>query len=236
MSKACAKDFTATVRVGFPRLIKAACLPAGRGDRSRRSGRLIDYFPLGCFNICIIYTLCGMKKMHKVFLLVVALVVVAGGIYLYLIRDLLNAGPRAPRLQVPVTYRVAWWPYQGSMFIDAFNVEVVESKLSIFNSESLIAYTVKGNFASPVGRWYSDITEVHISERIINDTTLHYDRIIEITPIVTNTKMASTDRRGVLDDFMFTNEILINSAHSGVNRIMFVCGERQRIVELTQDK
>lgn len=177
-----------------------------------------------------------MKTRYKVVLGLLAVLLILVSCYLYLIWPLINAGPRKPKLELPVTYRVGWWPYQSTMHISAFNVTVVESKLSMFNPESLLAYTVKGELEKPSGRVYSEVTEVHVSERINTDSSLNCDVIVEITPIVTQTQMSSTDRRSFGNGFFFTNEILIHSAHSGVNRIMFVCEGRQRIVELTQGK
>jgi hypothetical protein len=75
---------------------------------------------------------------------------------------------------------------------------------------------------------------VHISERVNTDTTQLFDRIVEITPIVevTENKKATSG----YESFSFTNECIIHSNHWGVNRVKFICGQKEQIIELQQRK
>ena len=141
--------------------------------------------------------------------------------------------PRRPKLKIPITYNIGWWANQKMLSIDSFNVEVVECKLNLFNSKSLISYKVSG-YLNYEWHWQPKIKEVHISERINNDTTLQYDRIIEITPIVKTKKNEKV--KGGSDKFEFKNEHTITSNHYGINRIKFVCGQKEQIIELRQTK
>lgn len=59
-------------------------------------------------------------------------------IYLWAIK------PGKARTKIPVTCQVGWWPSQRQLTIDSFRVEIVESKLNLFNNESLFAYSVFG--------------------------------------------------------------------------------------------
>ena len=184
-----------------------------------------------------------MKKIFKLFgLCLLACIILAVGSCLYfanvgkknhLSTAVLSAGPRNPRHEIPVTYNIGWWPYQKELKIDSFNIEILESRLSLFNSKTLIAYNVYGHLNS-TGNRQPIIEEVYISERINSDTTLHCDRIIEITPVV---KVKENNKaNGGTDKFAFKNEHIIISNHWGINRIKFSCGQQEKTIELRQVK
>ena len=157
--------------------------------------------------------------------------------YLYLtnfeLKSILSSEPRRPRLEIPVTYNIGFWSNQETLSIDCLNIEIIESKLNLFNNKSLISYKVSGEL-NYEGHWQPQIEEVHISERLNNDTTLHFDRIIEITPVIKNKE--NKKRNGGSDKFEFKNEHTITSNHWGINRIKFVCGQNEQIIELQQRK
>jgi len=184
-----------------------------------------------------------MKKIFKSFgILILIFIVLAVGYYLYLTdfgkKDILSiavlsAGPRNPKLEIPVIYNIGWWSNQKELNIDSLKIDILEDRLSLFNSKSLIAYKVFGHFKH-IGHWQPIIEEVHISERINRDTTLHCDRIIEITPVV---KVKENNKvNGGTDKFAFKNEHIIISNHWGINRIKFICGQKEKTIELHQVK
>ena len=157
--------------------------------------------------------------------------------YLYLTdfgrARILSQEPRLPKLAIPITYNIGWWSYQKAVSIDSLKVDIVESKLNLFNSKSLISYTVIGHL-SYEGHWQPTIQEVHISERINLDTNLHCDRIIEITPVINDKENKQVN--GGSEKFEFKNEHTITSSHWGANRIKFICGPKEQTIELWQNK
>jgi len=172
-------------------------------------------------------------KLSGLLFLVVILFIV--GYYLYL-SNFGSKGifePRNPRLKIPITYNIGWWSDQKALTVDSLKIEIIESRLSLFNSKSLIEYKVSGHLKY-TGHWQPKIKEVHISERMNPDTTLHCDRIIEITPVVEvkENKKAT----GGTDKFEFRNEHTITSNHWGINRIKFICGQKEKTIELHQFK
>lgn len=163
-----------------------------------------------------------------------AIILSALAFYLYLTdfgrKSIFSAEPRNPKFEIPITYNIGWWSYQDCLTVDSLEVGIVESSLNMFNSKSLISYKVSGKI-SLVGK---TIEEVHISERLNLDTTFHYDRIIEITPVVEDKNKKSSN--GWSDRFVFKNEHTIRSGGYGRNRIKFICGTKEQIIELIQQK
>lgn len=184
-----------------------------------------------------------MKKIIKVVGLIFLIIVLCLiGYYLYLTdlgrknilsSEILSKEPRNPRLEIPVTYNIGWWSNQKALSIDSLKIDIVESKLSLFNSKSLVEYKVFGHLKYK-GQWQPIIKEVHISERINLDTTLHCDRIIEITPVIMDKE--SNNVQGRTDKFEFKNEHTITSNHWGINRIKFICGQMEKTIEIQQFK
>ena len=184
-----------------------------------------------------------MKKIFKILgLSIVTLILVVLGYYLYLTdfgkkniltNAFLSREPRKPKLEIPVTYNIGWWSDQKALNIDSLQVDIVESRINLFNSKSLVSYKVYGHL-NYERQWQSKIKEVHISERINIDTTLHCDRIIEITPVVDENE--SKKVKGESHVFEFKNEHLITSNHWGINRIKFICGQKEQTIELQQYK
>ena len=171
-----------------------------------------------------------------IWILILIVFITAVVCYLYLTdfgrRDFFP-GHRKPKLQIPVTYTIAWWTNQESLIIDAFNIEIVESKLNVYISKSLISYKISGKLFHK-GTWQSKIGQVHISERLNHDMHSDCDRIIEITPIVKVAEHKNVN--GGTEKFEFTNEFTIASNQWGPNRIKFVCSGQEQIIELLQSK
>jgi len=179
-----------------------------------------------------------MKKAFKILLgiILIALLLI-GGIYLYATdfgrKGILSNEPDNPRIEIPITYNVSWWSYQEDLAVEDFQADIVESKLNLFNSKSLISYKIKGKIKYD-GHWKPNIKEVHISERINKDSTLNISRIIELTPIVEVKN--DENANGGIEDFEFTNEHMITSQNWGLNRIKIICGNKETIIELQQRK
>jgi len=184
--------------------------------------------------------------MKKVFIILgfafLMLILCSVGYYLFLTdfgrkdilsAQILSAEPRMPKLEIPVTYNIGWWTDQKALNVDSLKIDIVESRLNLFNSKSLISYKVIGHLEFK-GHWQPLIKEVHISEHINLDTTLHCDRIIEITPVIEDKQNKNVN--GGTDKFKFTNEHKITSNRWGINRIKFVCGQKEQTIELQQFK
>ena len=179
-----------------------------------------------------------MKKFFKILgIIILTLIVGVISFYLYWTdfgrKDILFQGPREPKVEIPITYNIGWWANQKELSIDSLEIKVVESKLNLFNSKSLISYKVSGKLIYE-GYWEPKIKEVHISERINLDTLLNCDRIIEITPVIETAE--NRKRKGGENKFSFENEHTIISNHWGINKIKFVCGKKEQTIELKQRK
>lgn len=173
-----------------------------------------------------------MKKLFKILgLVILTLIMCVVACYLYLTdwgrKNILSTASRKPKLELPVTYNIGWWSGQKALTVDSLHIDIIESKLNLFNSKSLISYRVSGKL-NYEGHWQPIIEEVHISERLNLDTTLRCDRIIE--------DKENKNANGGSDKFEFRNEHTITSNHWGINRIKFICGQKEQIIELRQMK
>lgn len=169
--------------------------------------------------------------------ILLAIALFLGMAYLYLTdcgrKGILSNAPDLPKMEIPITYNVAWWAHQKDLVIEDFKVTVVENNLHLFNNQALISYTVKGKINYD-GHWRPNIKEVHISERINKDSTQNVNRIIEITPIVEVKK--DTNANDGIEDFEFTNQHIITSGKFGLNRIKIICENKDTIIEIQQRK
>jgi len=178
-----------------------------------------------------------MKKVIKFIgtsLLLLLLIAILGYLYIGGFGEVnfLEHKPRPPGIEIPITYNIGWWGFQNKLNIDSFKVDIIDSKLDLFSYRSLISYKISGHIAEDENS-QSYIGSVHMSEQFNRDTSLHCDRIIEITPIV----ITKDDKRSQGEKpFSFKNEYIITSTHRGVNRIKFICGPYQQTIELFQRK
>ena len=131
---------------------------------------------------------------------------------------IIDQSPRKPKNEIPVIYDFSWQVYQSSLDVDSLKVKVIESNLTMFNDKSLISYTVYGQINSTKNS-VAKIGNVHLSERVNNDSTVKCDGIIEITPIVFMDVEQNALQKKV--KFRFTNEMIVNSIHWGNNEIKF---------------
>ncbi|MDP4201481.1 MAG: hypothetical protein Q8861_02210 [Bacteroidota bacterium] len=179
-----------------------------------------------------------MKKTLKILgIIVFFLLILVASVYSYLTnfgrKILLSSEPRKPHFEIPITYNMGWWSNQKALTVDSLRIEIIESKLNLFSSKSLIAYVVRGHL-NYRGYWQPFIKEIHISERINSDTTLNCDRIIEITPVIENIEKSKANQGSY--PFEFRNEHTITSNHWGINHIRFICGQKKQTIELQQFK
>ena len=179
------------------------------------------------------------KHMRKRRLIVIGIasfiVIFAIGLFLYrdkLITLLLYSGPAEPRNQTEITYNIGWWSHQDGLTIDKFEIKIVDSRLNLFNSRSLISYTIEGTMTD-AKNWEPYLEKIHISERFQIDSTMRTG-IIEITPIIGVKE--KDDYNGGQIEFKTTNELIIESFHWGNNKLLFKCGNSQKELELKQRK
>ena len=161
---------------------------------------------------------------------------------------------RKAKYEVPIRYHIGWWLHQNALYIDSFEVKIVESKLNLFNSQSLISYRIKGRLIFPNNNREPYIDEIHISERIVkpdsskvkkfdlNKNTapigeVHFnpEAIIEITPIV-KVRENKSYQAGQVIEFDFTNEHKIESMDWGNNDLQITCGQFTYPLVLQQRK
>lgn len=178
-----------------------------------------------------------MKKIIKIIvILVLTLILFFVSTYLYLTdfgqKGILSNEPRKPKIEIPVTYNIGWWSNQNNLIIDSLKIKIIESKLNLFNSKSLISYSVYGKIKFKEVNWEPVINEIHLSERIEKDSLKN--RIIEITPIISDIEK-DKPKNGV-KNFKFTNEHTILSNGWGTNTIKFICGDKEQIIKLHQSK
>jgi hypothetical protein len=175
----------------------------------------------------------------KILIIIILSILLFFVCYFLLITDfgrkrILSNEPRKPKIEIPVTYNVGWWWSQDHLAIDSLKIEIIESKLNVVNVTSLISYSVYGKIKSDSGHWEPKIKEIHLSERIENDSLKN--RIIEITPIVSFSNTKKGNEKNGVKKFKFTNEHTIKSNDWGNNTIKFICGNKEQIINLQQRK
>ncbi len=137
---------------------------------------------------------------------------------------------------VPVIYSLGWWAYQDCLKIESIRTEIVQSRLGLFNSHSLVSWTIRGSVSYPKGYWKPFVQKVHLSEKY-NKYDPH-NRISEgditITPIV-----------GVIEDSTYRSEELpfkvrieevLQSGSWGENKYVIHCGNIIDTLKLIQYK
>lgn len=117
------------------------------------------------------------------------------------------------------------------MSIDKFTITILESNLNLFNSKSLISYTIKG-FLKSTSAAQPSIKKIHHAERIVYKSSVQ--TVIEITPVVKLKNRKSY--AGEFIPFEITNEHVIQSMHWGPNIITFTCGAFTKEITIHQGK
>ena len=180
-----------------------------------------------------------LKHMRKRRVIIIGIVsfiaIIAIGLFLYrdkLISHFLYTGPRNPKNQTETTYNIGWWSHQDGLTIDKFEIEIIESRLNLFNSRSLISYTIQGDMTDDKN-WEPYLKKIHISERFVIDSARRTG-IIELTPVVGVKE--SNDYNGGQIKLSTTNELQIESFHWGNNKLILKCGQFQKEIQLKQRK
>ncbi|AUC15897.1 hypothetical protein BTO06_12370 [Tenacibaculum sp. SZ-18] len=148
----------------------------------------------------------------------------------------LSSEPRDPKVEITETYSIGWWSKQEALNVDSFEIKIIDSKLNLFNSKSLVSYRIKGNLYYEKG-WRPFIKEIHLSERFLthsNDSINNPEAMIEITPVIGAEDDESYNGEKI--EFDITNEKKMNSFHWGNNRIRFKCLEKINDITLSQRK
>jgi hypothetical protein len=165
-------------------------------------------------------------------------------LFLIIHRSFMNSFPFLSRekKERPIVYKLDWWAYQEALEVTSFEVTVVKSDLGLFNSVSLIRYTVKGWLYHRSGD-FPYIRYVHHSEKLIpwpdefseeEEEKMPVHAHIRLTPVVAlkNLKKRVTERV----PFEFSNEYKINSLRWGPNHFKFSCAGIDQHVHLCQSK
>lgn len=178
-----------------------------------------------------------MRKIIKIIaILVLTIILFFVCAYFYITdlgtKDIFSNEPRKPKIEVPITYNIGWWSNQDDLTIDSLKIEIVESKLNLFNSKSLVSYSVYGKMKFDDGHWEPNIESIHLSERIETDSLKN--RIIEITPIISVTE--KDNQKGGFKKFNFKNEHTIIANGWGKNTVKFICGNKKQNIKLQQSK
>ncbi len=180
-----------------------------------------------------------MKK-KKILIWTGIIIVILALAYYFLLPKLLfyslSTEPRNPKTEIDETHLIGWWSKQEALSVDTFEVKIIDSKLNLFNSKSLISYRIKGSLNYKKG-WKPFIKEIHLSERFLthsNDSIGNPDAIIEITPVIGAKNEESYNGEKI--EFDITNEKKMNSFHWGNNRIRFKCLENINDIMLSQRK
>lgn len=192
----------------------------------------------------------------------ISIIVIVVGLFLtsrYWIGLFLDTEPREPKYEIPITYNIGWWSYQEALNIDTFEVKLIDSRLNLFNSYSLINYRIKGRLILYKNNWEPFIDKIHISERVIKTDTIDTDSssimtfslnkdtvqigevsikpeaIIELTPII-KVKENNSYKAGHAIEFDLTNEHKIQSLDWGDNYLLIKCEKFDFLLRLQQRK
>ena len=137
------------------------------------------------------------------------------------------------KVEIPITHGICWSSSNDNLVIDSFRIALIESNLNMFYDTSLLSYTVYGHAMSKKNSVIA-INQIHIAERLNNDTAINCDGIIEITPILT--LEVAENKKGSNEYFHFTNEIALSSIHFGENIFQFICLNKKQTISLFQNK
>lgn len=140
-------------------------------------------------------------------------------------------GPKKAKCEVKEVYKLEWWTKNANMRVESFEVKVIESNLTLFNTTAKISYTITGTMKSNPG-WEPSIGSVHVSEQYENKDSANQVAVHTFTPVM-ETKQNKKSRGGETK-FSFTNEHTVHSYRWGPNRFRFVCEDF--VTELTIDQ
>jgi hypothetical protein len=161
-----------------------------------------------------------MRKGLKILIgLVLFITVVAIGLFIFrdkIAEKILYTGPREPKNQVETTFEIGWWSNQDGLTVDNLEIEIIDSRLNLFNSKSLVSYTVSGTMTGSKN-WEPYLKKIHISERFVNTDSTSRVGLIELTPLI-----GVKENDSYVDNkipFKATNELMMESFHWGNNSV-----------------
>ncbi len=142
-------------------------------------------------------------------------------------------GPKKAKTEVKEVYKLEWWAKNANMKIESFEVKIIESNLSLFNTTAKVAYTITGTMKSNKG-YEPYIGSVHVSEQYVKTDSLNQIAVHTFTPVM-RTKN-SKNYSGGETKFKFTNEHTVSTYGWGENKIRFVCADFVTEIVLQQKK
>jgi hypothetical protein len=138
-----------------------------------------------------------------------------------------------PKSTVEITHSLGWWAYQRFLGVDSIQTEIIQSRLNLFNSHTLVAWTVRGTLRNPDGLWKPRIEKVHLTERYIDyhpEARISFGEIA-LTPIVAVTQ--DSLYHGEPITFSFHVEDVLQSGTWGVNTYCVRCDAGQTLFSFT---
>ena len=183
-----------------------------------------------------------MKKRIIVLVGIVVLAIVVAIIFLLLriqslpIEKLLSEKIPIAKSDVPIVYSLGWWPYQDYLKVENIETNIVHSKLNLFNSHSLISWTLIGSVSYTKGSWKPYIQKVHLNEKYIlyDPNNRIYIGDITITPIIA--VIQDSTYNGEIIPFKIRIEEVLQSGSWGENKYAIHFGSLTDTLKLFQYK
>lgn len=152
------------------------------------------------------------------------------------IPKLFGLGPvvRQPQSDLPFVFQIGWWPNQQKVRITALDVEILDSRLNLMNSKSLVQIRLYGLLKGDKN-WRPVVKLVHMSQHLIDNHEFsdHAANIV-ITPIV-----ETYDDNAYLGEeieFAIKQELILNSLGWGKNTYVIESQNITQSIELQQKK
>lgn len=145
---------------------------------------------------------------------------------------------REPKSEVPFVYSVGWWPYQEGLRIQSLEVQILDSRPSVFNAETLVAIVIRGEMKAAKGR-RPKITQAQLSQKITKIQSEEKrseppEAEITIMPIVDIQSDKAYDGSSI--PFSIKQEMILNSMTWGDNIFVIVCGDLKKQIRVAQTK
>ena len=174
------------------------------------------------------------NSVSRVLFIVACVIVFIGGVGYGAIWWYFTPKVPSPNSDVPVEYKIDWWPYQEALTLESLEVTPVFNGLNLSNNTAVVAYHMRGSLSyRETMRPY--IKSVHLSERWEGtDEDGQPVASITLTPIVDRVNDASYHGEKVTFDLTI-EDYLMTSAW-GRNNYTVQCGDKSKLIVLTQSK
>lgn len=131
-------------------------------------------------------------------------------------------------------HEIGWWPYQERIKVQDVKVDVLDSRLNLFNARTLVAISLSGEMSGTPGR-RPVIRQAHVAEKSIKTGNfVEPEAEIIITPLVGFKKDKTYDGSAI--PFSLKQEMILNSMGWGVNRFKIGAGEIVKDIVVFQQK